>query len=422
MTKEARDKDRALAQGEENENGETKDEMDLDDAADSDEAEERVGAKVIVIHPGSQNMRIGFANDAVPRSVPMVIARKTHDNEAEAESEEPRPKRQKIEDETVWNSDEAFESSFGEQYTTLSSELKNRMRANKRRVLPNSKELVINYNRKNGPETIKQHNDVDHVEWTEVVDSKGKSPDYIVGSEALRIPQNSKPRYKLYWPIQYGWINENGHKSKRMLFEDLTAIVEESLKSQLDLKGKKEWSQYGVVFIIPDLYERNYVMDWLQLLLHEFEFQKVCFIQESLAATFGAGISSACIVDIGAQKTSVCCVEEGMCIENSRVNLKYGGADVTEMFIKMMLYDYFPYAEMDLKRRHDFLLADELKRKHCVMTDEDITVKTEDFFVREFGEETAKYTFRLYDETLLAPMVSLLLSYCRLVRDLTNNG
>jgi actin-related protein 8 len=33
-------------------------------------------------------------------------------------------------------------------------------------------------------------------------------------------------------------------------------------------------------------------------------------------------------------------VEEGMCIENSRVNLKYGGQDVTETFVKMMLHDH----------------------------------------------------------------------------------
>lgn len=37
-----------------------------------------------------------------------------------------------------------------------------------------------------------------------------------------------------------------------------------------------------------------------------------------MAATFGAGISHACIVDIGAQKTSVCCVDEGMCVAESR--------------------------------------------------------------------------------------------------------
>lgn len=34
-------------------------------------------------------------------------------------------------------------------------------------------------------------------------------------------------------------------------------------------------------------------------------------LQESVCATFGAGVGSACVVDIGDQKVSVCCVEDG---------------------------------------------------------------------------------------------------------------
>jgi actin-related protein 8 len=44
----------------------------------------------------------------------------------------------------------------------------------------------------------------------------------------------------------------------------------------------------------------------------------MCLFQESLAATYGAGISSACVVDIGAVKTSVACVDEGLIISDSR--------------------------------------------------------------------------------------------------------
>lgn len=42
------------------------------------------------------------------------------------------------------------------------------------------------------------------------------------------------------------------------------------------------------------------------------------FLQESLAAMYGAGISNACVVDIGAVKTSVACVDEGLVISDSR--------------------------------------------------------------------------------------------------------
>jgi actin-related protein len=40
--------------------------------------------------------------------------------------------------------------------------------------------------------------------------------------------------------------------------------------------------------------------------------------QESLAATYGAGISSACVVDIGATTVSIACVDEGMIIPETR--------------------------------------------------------------------------------------------------------
>ena len=40
--------------------------------------------------------------------------------------------------------------------------------------------------------------------------------------------------------------------------------------------------------------------------------------QESVCATFGAGVPSACVVDIGDQKTSVCCVDDGMSQTSTR--------------------------------------------------------------------------------------------------------
>jgi actin-related protein 8 len=39
---------------------------------------------------------------------------------------------------------------------------------------------------------------------------------------------------------------------------------------------------------------------------------------ESVCATFGAGVSSACVVDIGDQKVSVSCVEDGNSTKNTR--------------------------------------------------------------------------------------------------------
>ncbi|EKG19895.1 Actin-like protein [Macrophomina phaseolina MS6] len=393
MVQQARDKDRALAQGvevnEEDESGATT------------ATQEAFGSKIVVIHPGSQNLRIGLASDALPKTVPMVIARKWPQSEAEEDGGEPLPKRIKIDGEIPEEPDKWFGEDFSSQYISMSNDLKQRMRANKRRVLPNSKELVVNYNKRTPPEVISEHNDPHRVEWTEI---PSDAPDYILGQAALRIPDNSKPRYKLFWPIRYGWFNEQDYTTKNALYQDVSLIIEHAITSELGLKHKKDWSQYGCVCIIPDLFERNYVTQMLDILLRDLGFGRVCFQQESLSATFGAGYSSSCIVDLGAQKTSVCCVDEGMCIEDSRVNLKFGGSDVTETFIRMMLHDHFPYSDINLKRRYDWLLAEELKQKFCTMNEADISVQLYDFHLRAFGEDTRKYFFKCYDETMLAPM------------------
>lgn len=109
MTKTAKDRDRALAMAKP-ETTEAEAEVDGDaNMEDADETpEETVGSKVIVIHVGSQNLRIGLSSDALPKTVPMVIARKSKTNESE-DHDEPRPKRMKREDGT----EEEPENQFG---------------------------------------------------------------------------------------------------------------------------------------------------------------------------------------------------------------------------------------------------------------------------------------------------------------------
>ncbi|KAI4206829.1 MAG: hypothetical protein LQ346_000891 [Caloplaca aetnensis] len=405
MTTNAKDRDRALAQFKPGEAPMPDMDMDLDEEVGMDEAtgSEAFGSKTIVLHPGSQNLRIGLASDAIPRTVPMVIARRRETNESEEDGGEPKPKRMKYDDGVTMEPEKVFGEEFASQYSSMCSELKIHMRAHKRRVLPNSKELIVNYNKRTPPDTISEHNDPQRIDWTEIPKDPRKAPSFVTGRDALRIPDFSTPRYKLFWPLRHGWYNEHDYSQKRELYDDIAVIIEEAIKAQLNIPRKKDWSQYNCVFVVPDLYEKRYVTQMLDMLLRDFGFGRVCFIQESLAATFGAGYTSACVVDLGAQKTSICCVEEGMCLENSRINLKYGGADVTETFIKMILFDHFPYSEINLNRRYDFLLAEEIKIKFCTLNEGDISPQPADFHLRAPGQPTRKYMFKTYDEILLAP-------------------
>ncbi|RDW78444.1 hypothetical protein BP5796_06296 [Coleophoma crateriformis] len=402
MIRDAKDRDRALAR-----TGNTDVPMPLngdgvpeeEDAAATDDLD---ASKTVVIHLGSQNTRIGFANDALPKTVPTTIA--YHFPCTEAEEYAALPKRQKIETKP----EEMFGEEFAKKFVKMSNDLKIDMRANKRKVLPNSKELVVNFNKRTPPEKIPEHNDPMRIEWTEVLpldkDGKMQTAEFFTGVDAQRIPDDSDPKYKLFWPIQNGWPNEKEYANANGYKDDLESILEAALKKELGLKHSRSWADYSCVFVIPDLYEKKSLEHALEMFLKEFEFKQIAFIQESLAATYGAAYTCTCVVDVGAQKTSICCVEDGMCVEDSRINLKYGGYDVTETFIKMMLFDHFPYADINLKRRYDFLLAEELKVGFCTMNQADIAVRLYNFHLRAPNQPTRKYEFKTYDEVILAPM------------------
>ncbi|KAI8937015.1 hypothetical protein NX059_006238 [Plenodomus lindquistii] len=407
IVQEARDRDRARALGVPATEGTTP--MVMDETAEDAEgsfASRTDISKLIVIHPGSQNLRIGLGSDALPKTVPMVIARRWKESEDEEDGGEPCPKRMKVEGEVPAEAlpEKWFGDDFRDQYGAMTSELRLRMRQNKRRVLPNSKDLVSNFNKRTPPDIISEHNDINRIEWTEIPADPKKAPHFFTGHEALRIPEKSNPRYKLFWPIRNGTFNEKDYSDRNQIYHDISKILEEAFRNQLGITRMKDLVNYKCVFIIPDLYERQYVTMILDILIRDLGLGKVCLQQESLSATFGAGYGVACVVDIGAQKTSICCVDEGLCAEESRVNLKMGGSDITETFIKMMLFGHFPYSDMNLKRRYDFLLAEELKQKFCSMDEGSVTVQTWDFHLRASGQDTRKYVFKTYDETMLSVM------------------
>ncbi|KAK4697780.1 actin-related protein 8, partial [Lecanoromycetidae sp. Uapishka_2] len=88
MTAKAKDRDRYLAQTSINDAPQSGADIDMNDDVDMEDpgelltGQDALGSKVIVIHPGSQNLRIGLASDALPKTVPMVIARRWKISEA----------------------------------------------------------------------------------------------------------------------------------------------------------------------------------------------------------------------------------------------------------------------------------------------------------------------------------------------------
>ena len=88
--------------------------QDLDEDVQMDDVSgDNFGSKTIVIHVGSQNLRLGLATDALPKTVPMVLAKKA--KRSEAEGSEPIPKRLKLDE------DASSEELFGEEVCRIFS-------------------------------------------------------------------------------------------------------------------------------------------------------------------------------------------------------------------------------------------------------------------------------------------------------------
>jgi actin-related protein 8 len=98
-------------------------------------------------------------------------------------------------------------------------------------------------------------------------------------------------------------------------------------------------------------------------------------------------MSAACVVDIGASQCSVACVDEGMVLPDSRcgrrstsaallmffvrfshrINLAYGGDDVTTFLLQNLLRVDFPCQDVDLTRSHDWQMIETLKESICTL-------------------------------------------------------
>ncbi|KAI0306069.1 actin-like ATPase domain-containing protein [Multifurca ochricompacta] len=375
-------------------------------AADEPPPEGRRGAHVVVIHPGSRYLRVGRASDVTPVTVPNVIARKSINAPAPVFFRgilRPRDGRPRSllsppnGDESVVarGSDDPFE----ERIEVIQVSLRDRMRFYKLRVTPDAAIKAATFNEQLKPELIPEINDPFHVDWIHDIATEP----YYVGEKALRIADPEKQGYTVRWPIIGSRFNTRDYLSTAMIIDDIETIFETSLQGSLGI-GRRQYKDYSAVLVIPDYYDRSYVRDMIQLLLVRMGFKQLCVQQESLAATYGAGISSACVVDIGATTVSIACVDEGMVMPETRIYLNMGGDYITEFLYVLLDRICFPYGDIDLARSYDWNVMEELKSRLCTLTEENVALNLYDFVVRRPRRPAEKYGLRAYDEIILAPM------------------
>ncbi|CDK29491.1 unnamed protein product [Kuraishia capsulata CBS 1993] len=360
------------------------------EAEDEQEGDDDEKSQTIVLHPGSSTIRVGLASDVDPHLVPNLIA---YQKKSEtSQTFERDPKREVVNgDITVDDPD------FTKTGKIITSNFKERMKYYKRRILPNSQDTCYNFNKRQQPEIIPEHNDVHRIDYT--------NPDakFIVGEEVLKLKDESN------WVIRSPFDSGKFHdlSSFYSSFQEILADVENMLSSIitdiLEIDPKKI-SNYNCVLVIPNLFDKTYVETMCFLLLNSLKIGNISVIQEGISATFGSGISSGCIVDIGAATTKICCVDEGMILPNSQVELSYGGNDITRALVKMLLNNQFPYGDIDLNDLSDWNLANELKEKYSTFQDADIAVQMYGFVSRKANQPSKKYEYKLFEELMIPAM------------------
>lgn len=390
---------------EDDENDENDNEDNDDDDNDNTTGEHRVkvraGHDTIVFHPGSSCIRLGRATEPAPTAVPAVVAFKREIKEMDGHRK--TPLRTVNEDGEV-----DFGSRFDEMKAVVTKDFKARMRYYKRRIQQNSRELAADFNSKQVGEPIDDHNDPEAKSWLSPDDEFLQKNEFIAGSKALQIPiTESLNTWHQRFPIVNGMFNQdpNVYRSPQELYGDVTRLTLAALEEIGVGTTPQELANLKCLFVIPDLYDKAYIETWCDLLLHSVCFGKVGIIQEAVAATFGAGASSACVVDVGAEVTTVACVDEGLIINDSRIRLDYGGKHITEALTKLLLQQNFPYSDIDLSFfNDDWQLAETIKQNYATFNDADIAVQLYDFYKRKPGQKTEKFLFKVFDEVMLAPL------------------
>lgn len=150
----------------------------------------------------------------------------------------------------------------------------------------------------------------------------------------------------LLYPLKDGILNLDEYTSVEELCGDLATIWRHSIEEELKIP-LKDFGEYRVVLIVPDLFPRQAIQHvFLEVLLRHCGFRAALIQTESVCACFGAGLSSATVVHVGEVTTQVSCVDDGVVLPISRINLKYGLEDVRRYMFYQLYQHGLPFREM----------------------------------------------------------------------------
>ncbi|KAF7837510.1 actin-related protein 9 [Senna tora] len=342
------------------------------------------GSNLVVINPGSANIRVGLASQDTPFNIPHCIAH--HIKQA--------PKRN-VQDQMLNNQITTAQHMEREKaYDVIASLLKipfldeeapsNTFPRKMGRIDGHNpqirgKDLAFNWtdvfeeasSSSSALETSTNKDGTsESLDLKEGSDSKEpdlnkrKYREFICGDEALRISPTEP--YCLCRPIRRGHLNISQHYPMQQVLEDLQTIWEWILIDKLHIP-RNERNMYSAILVMPETFDNREIKEMLSIVLQELCFGSAVVHQEGLAAVFGNGLSTACVVNIGAQVTSVICIEDGGAVPVTGKTLPFGGEDISRCFLwTQRHHQNWPQIRTDiLTKPIDMLMLNRLKETYC---------------------------------------------------------
>ncbi|XP_065899738.1 actin-related protein 8-like isoform X2 [Dysidea avara] len=349
-------------------------------------ASETTPRDTIVLQPGSSYLRIGLATDPNPHLMRHIIAYKLK-TPPPADNIQPVLLTEQSLDQSMEDSREAILSSMlqaTKNYRSGAGVHTPTITANQY-LDPNAKVRPIISDQSTS------------ITWADL----SNDPPFVIGEDTLYLPPGSC--YTLFKPIKHGRLNVDNGLSLMGVANMLDVLWTKAIEDTLNIK-KKRFKDFNIVLLIPDIVDRSHVKEMMNVLLLRMGFARATMHQESVCATFGAGLSSACVVDMGDEKTHICCVEDGISNPNTRITLHYGGSDITRLFYWMIRKCNFPYRKFDPSDHLDELLIEDLKEGFCHLDLTSTGLKTLEFQVDKPYQPLAQFEFLLGDQVILAPM------------------
>ncbi|CUA74631.1 putative actin-related protein 8 [Schizosaccharomyces pombe 972h-] [Rhizoctonia solani] len=371
------------------------------------------GSKTLVIHPGSRWLKIGMATDVFPVQVPNVIARRCrtgtvppavfHHGVVQPVSERNSPADSAREKGKGREMSADSEDPFTERTAGIRSSLLARMKFYKLETNPNGSSDAAQYNATVKPTKIPEHDDSSYANRVGTPQHPIGNEEIFIGNKALMLGEPAASSFTVKWPMRGNSLNTRDYDSAQEILSDIETIWATVLLEELEI-SRSGYKELNVILVIPDHFDRFYVRELANVLLVQMGFSQLCVQQESLCAAFGAGLSTACIVDIGASKTSIACVEEGQVVPDTRITLDLGGDDITEYLYYLLKEINFPLKNCQLQEPTTWNIMTKLKKSMCSLSETDVALNLYDFHAYNAHRGTELLTVQVYDEPIVAAM------------------